>query len=49
MNTFETQLQVKEGATTKFCKARPIPFTLKGAIDGELDCLEAEGILEPVT
>ena len=49
MNTFEATLQVKEGAKPKFCKARPVPFALKGAIDRELDCLEADGILERVT
>ena len=49
MNTFEARLQLKEGARPKFCKARPVRFTLKAAIDRELDCLEAEGILEPVT
>ena len=49
MNTFEAQLQVKEGAKPRFCKARPVPFTLKEAIDRELDRLEAEGILERVT
>ena len=48
MNTFEARLQVKEGARPKFCKARPVPFALKEAIDRELDRLEAEGILEPV-
>ena len=49
MNTFEARLQVKEGAKPKFCKARPVPFALKGATDRELDCLEADGILEEVT
>ena len=49
MNTFEARLQVKEGARPRFCKARPVPFALKAAIDRELDRLENEGILEPVT
>ena len=48
MDTFEAQLQVKEGAKPRFCKARPVPFALK-AIDRELDHLEAKGILERVT
>ena len=42
MNTFEAQLQVKKGAKPRFCKARPIPFALKEAIDRELDRLESE-------
>ena len=49
INTFEAQLQVKEGAKPRFCKARPVSFALKEAIDRELDRLEAEGILERVT
>ena len=49
MNTFEARLQVKEGAKPKFCKARPVPFALNGAIDRELDRLKADGILEKVT
>ena len=49
MNTFKAKLQVKEGAKPRFCKARPVPFTLKEAIDRKLDRLEAEGILERVT
>ena len=47
MNTFEARLQVKEGAKPRFCKARPVPFALKAAIDSKLDYLENEGILEP--
>jgi len=48
MNTFEVTLQLKEGARPKFCRARPVPFALKGVIEEEFDRLEAEGILEKV-
>ena len=49
MNTSEAHLQLKEGAKPQYCKAQPVPFALKEAIDRELDWLEAEGILERVT
>ena len=49
MKTFEATLQLKPGAKPKFCKARPVPFALKAAIERELDRLESEGILEKVS
>ena len=33
----------------KFCKARYVPFAIKGAIEVELDRLEAAGIMERVS
>ena len=32
----------------KFCKARPVPYALKGQVEEELVTLTREGILEPV-
>ena len=49
MKTFEATLQLKPGAKPKFCKACPVPFALKAAIEWELDRLESEGILEKVS
>ena len=49
MKTFEATLQLKPGAKPKFCKARPVLFPLKAAIERELDRLESEGILEKVS
>ena len=49
MNTFEATLQLKPEAKPKFCKARPVPFALKSAVERELDCLESDGILEKVS
>ena len=49
MNTFEGHLQLKEGDKPRFCKAWPVLFALKEAIDRELDRLEVIGILKLVT
>ncbi|XP_073962884.1 uncharacterized protein [Choristoneura fumiferana] len=39
---------LKEGATPKFCKARPLPFAIKDKVEAELERLVEVGILEPV-
>lgn len=43
-----TTLQLKPGAHPHFCKARLAPYALKGAIEQELDRLEASGVIEKV-
>jgi len=48
MNTFTATMNVKEGAKPKFCKARPVPFALREAVERELDRLEKAGIIEKV-
>ena len=40
------QAVVKSGKIPKFCKALSIPFAIKGAIERELNRLEAAGIME---
>ena len=45
---FKAQIHLKENAQPKFCKARPMPFSLKASVDEELDRLESEGIIYKV-
>lgn len=49
ITTFKASLQLKPGSAPKFCKARPVPFALKQAVERELDRLEGEGIIEKVS
>ena len=45
---FKAQIHLKENVQPKFCKARPMPFSLKASVDEELDRLESEGIIYKV-
>ena len=45
---YRATLQVKQGASPKFVKPRPVPFATKDAVGRELDRLEKDGILERV-
>ncbi|XP_064463655.1 uncharacterized protein K02A2.6-like [Ornithodoros turicata] len=41
-------ITMKQEASPKFLKARPVPFALRDAVFKELEKLETQGILEPV-
>ena len=44
----QAELQVCSDARPKYCKARPVPFAIREAIENELQRLEAAGIIKPV-
>lgn len=44
----KAKLTVKEGAQPKFLKARPVPFSLRPAVEREIDRLVDIGVLTPV-
>ena len=48
IHDFQAKLRVKDGATPRFHRPRPVPFALKEAVSKELDRLEAAGIIERV-
>ena len=39
---------LKDGATPKFYKARPVPLAMQQRVTAELDCLQVEGIISPI-
>ena len=49
ISQFQTKLQVRPDVSPKFFKPRTVPFVIKGAIEEELDRLEASGVLKNVT
>ena len=48
LNSTTAKLHVNPNSVPKFHKARPVPFAIKEALEQEIDCLEAKGILEKV-
>lgn len=41
-------MRLREGATPVFCRARPLPYSLRERVDGELDAMLSAGVIEPV-
>ena len=46
---FESRLCVHSEATPKFQKSRPVPYSLRPAVEAELDRLEMEGVVTKVS
>ena len=44
-----TTVQLDASAKPCFCKARTVPYSLKGKIEQELDRLVKQGVIEPIT
>ena len=44
----KAEFRINEGSCQIFCRLRKIPFTLKKAVDTELDCLVQAGVLKKV-
>lgn len=42
-------IHVKSGANPRFLKARPVPYALRERVENEIDRLEQEGVLCPVS
>ena len=42
----KVQLRVKESAKPKFCQARQVPFSLRSAVNDELEILESEAVFK---
>lgn len=44
----KAKIRVNPEISPRFCKARPLPFSMKAQVDAELDRLEKAGIITPV-
>ena len=48
LKNFKAHLEVTEDAKPIFCKARPLPFSMRCRVEQELQQLHTDGIIEPV-
>lgn len=44
----QARLEVRGDAHPVFCRARPLPYSLRAQVDAELDYMLAQGVIEPV-
>ena len=45
---YQARILVDQNARPRFCKAYSVPYAYRELVENELDCLVADGILEPV-
>ena len=45
---YQAKIHVDPGAQPKYCKARSVPYAMRGKVEEELEHLVSEGIIEPV-
>ena len=45
---YEAKIYVDPGAQPKYCKARSVPYAMRGKVEEELERLMSEGIVKPV-
>ena len=43
---YQAKFHVDPEATPRFCKAGPVPYSLRGKVEEELEHLETEGIIK---
>ena len=49
IRNFTAKLLVRDDAVPRFCKARPVPYAMKAAIEEELHRLERIGVIEKIS
>lgn len=49
LKTNKVAIDVDKNVLPKFCKARPVPFSMKSKVEAELDRLKSEGIIESIS
>ena len=48
LKDFKVKIPVPEGVEPKFCRARPVPYSMKSRLDDELDRLDDQGVWKRV-
>ena len=46
--TFKAHITLNEGAQPKFCKARPVPYSLHAQVKQELQRWQEQGVIQPI-